>query len=167
MRVIADGHGRMQLLPPHYGPAPHVGQLSAVCGMLSAIASVRHPPHLRRPAFMADMMSALLRSSSTHETPSPFTPSQCPGIIQSPAYGERDHSSFYIHCGLDFILPAGTPVTAVGEGYVAAIYTNYPDWITHHFFIVAPKKGVNRGWCYTHVDPRPFTFKGGDSIRRG
>ncbi|HEX2922551.1 MAG TPA: HEAT repeat domain-containing protein, partial [Chloroflexota bacterium] len=37
----------------------------------------------------------------------------------------------YIHCGLDFIHAAGTPVTAVGAGYVAAIYTNYPSWKTH------------------------------------
>ena len=73
----------------------------------------------------------------------------------------------YIHCGLDFIHPAGTPVTAVGPGYVAAIYTNYPQWTTHSFFVVTPKKGGNRGWCYTHLDPRTFTFKEGDSIQQG
>ncbi|MDO8587442.1 MAG: peptidoglycan DD-metalloendopeptidase family protein [Armatimonadota bacterium] len=73
----------------------------------------------------------------------------------------------YIHCGLDFIHPAGTPVTAVGAGYVACIYTNYPDWVTHHFFIVTPTKGGNRGWCYTHLDPNTFTFKEGDFIRQG
>jgi hypothetical protein len=76
-------------------------------------------------------------------------------------------TDIYIHCGLDFIQPAGTPVTAVGPGYVAAIFTNYPDWITHHFFIVTPKKGGDRGWCYTHLDPRTFTFKEGDFIRQG
>ena len=50
---------------------------------------------------------------------------------------------------------------------MAAIFTNYPDWITHHCFIVTPEKGGNKGWCYTHVDPRTFTFKEGDSIRQG
>ena len=37
----------------------------------------------------------------------------------------------YIHCGLDFIQPAGTPVRAVDSGYVTAIFTNYPGWKTH------------------------------------
>jgi murein DD-endopeptidase MepM/ murein hydrolase activator NlpD len=73
----------------------------------------------------------------------------------------------YIHGGLDFIQPAGTPVTAVGPGYVAAIFTNYPDWTTHYCFIVTPKKGGDRGWCYTHMDPQTFTFKEGDSIQQG
>jgi HEAT repeat protein len=76
-------------------------------------------------------------------------------------------TDIYIHCGLDFIQPAGTPVTAVESGYVAAIFTNYPDWITHYLFIVTPKKGGNEGWCYTHLDPRTFTFKEGDFIRQG
>jgi hypothetical protein len=76
-------------------------------------------------------------------------------------------TDIYIHCGLDFIQPAGTPVTAVDSGYVAAVFTNYPAWITHYFFIVAPKKGGNEGWCYTHLDPRTFTFKEEDFIRQG
>jgi murein DD-endopeptidase MepM/ murein hydrolase activator NlpD len=73
----------------------------------------------------------------------------------------------YIHCALDFMHPAGTPVAAVDSGYVAAIYTNYPDWITHHCFIVTPEKGGNEGWCYTHLDPRTFTFGEGDFVRQG
>jgi hypothetical protein len=73
----------------------------------------------------------------------------------------------YIHCGLDFIHEAGTPVLAVDSGYVATISTNYPDWITHHFFIVTPKEGGNEGWCYTHLDPRTFTFVEGDYVRQG
>ena len=76
-------------------------------------------------------------------------------------------TDIYIHCGLDFIQPAGTPVTAVDSGYVATVYTNYPDWITHYFFIVTPKQGGNVGWCYTHLDPHTFTFKEGDFIRQG
>lgn len=76
-------------------------------------------------------------------------------------------TDIYIHCGLDFIHPAGTEVKAVGSGYVAAIYTNYPQWVTHHFFIVTPVKGGNRGWCYTHIDPRTYTFKVGDYIQEG
>ncbi len=90
--------------------------------------------------------------------------------------GEEDQNIFnnyqqatdiYIHCGLDFIHPAGTPVTAVDSGYVAAIYTNYPKWTTHYFFIVTPERGGNEGWCYTHLDPRTFTFKEGDFVRQG
>jgi len=76
-------------------------------------------------------------------------------------------TDIYIHCGLDFILPAGTPVMAVDSGYVAAIYTNYPDWMTHYFFIVTPERGGNEGWCYTHLDPRTFTFGEGDFVRQG
>ncbi|NIM04737.1 MAG: peptidoglycan DD-metalloendopeptidase family protein, partial [Armatimonadetes bacterium] len=76
-------------------------------------------------------------------------------------------TDMYIHGALDFIQPAGTPVKAVYPGYVAAIYTNYPDWITHYFFIVTPKKGGSQGWCYTHLDPRTFTFKEGDFISQG
>ena len=71
----------------------------------------------------------------------------------------------YIHCGLDFIHPAGTPVTAVGPGYVSAIWSHEPH--TGDFFIVTPKKGGNRGWCYTHMDPKTFTFKEGDLINEG
>ncbi|HUV03978.1 MAG TPA: peptidoglycan DD-metalloendopeptidase family protein [Armatimonadota bacterium] len=71
----------------------------------------------------------------------------------------------YIHCGLDFIHPAGTPVTAVGPGYVAAIWSNPPH--TGDFFIVTPEKGSNRGWCYTHLDPQTFTFREGDFIQQG
>jgi hypothetical protein len=55
----------------------------------------------------------------------------------------------------------------VDDGFVAVIATNYPEWTTHHFFIVTPQRGGNEGWCYTHVDPATFTFKTGDSVRRG
>ena len=71
----------------------------------------------------------------------------------------------YIHCGLDFIHPAGTPVMAVGPGYVSAIWSHEPH--TGDFFIVTPKKGGDRGWCYTHMDPKTFTFKEGDFIKEG
>jgi len=71
----------------------------------------------------------------------------------------------YIHVGLDFIHPAGTPVTAVGPGYVAAIWTHEPH--TGDYFIVTPNKGGNRGWCYTHTDPQTWTFKEGDYIQQG
>jgi len=76
-------------------------------------------------------------------------------------------TDIYIHCGLDFIHPAGTPVTAVDSGYVAAIFTNYPEWVTHHSFIVTPQEGGNEGWCYTHLDPGTFTFQAGDFVRQG
>lgn len=71
----------------------------------------------------------------------------------------------YIHCGLDLLHPAGTPVTAVASGYVAAIWTQYPD--TGDFFIVTPIQGGDTGWCYTHIDPRTFTFREGDFIKQG
>jgi murein DD-endopeptidase MepM/ murein hydrolase activator NlpD len=73
----------------------------------------------------------------------------------------------YIHAGLDFIHDAGTPVTAVDSGYVRAIFTNYPEWITHYCFFVSSQKGGNEGWCYTHIDPRTFPFKVGEFVRRG
>jgi murein DD-endopeptidase MepM/ murein hydrolase activator NlpD len=73
----------------------------------------------------------------------------------------------YVHGGLDFLLPAGTPVRAVEGGYVAAISTNYPEWNTHYFFIVATKRGGNEGWCYVHLDRDTYTFKEGDKIEQG
>jgi murein DD-endopeptidase MepM/ murein hydrolase activator NlpD len=77
-------------------------------------------------------------------------------------------TDIYIHAGLDFIQPADTPVTAVDSGYVAAIYTNYPEWgNTHYFFIVTPQKGGSEGWCYTHMDPTTYTFKVGDYVTQG
>jgi len=73
----------------------------------------------------------------------------------------------YIHAGMDLLQEAGTEVRAVDAGRVAVIATNYPDWKTHHFFIVEPVPGSGEGWCYTHVDPDTFTFKVGDSIEPG
>ncbi len=105
--------------------------------------------------------------------PTPPVPSPLPWPF--PGNQESQHifnnyqqaTDIYIHCGLDFIHPAGTPVTAVASGYVAAIFTNYPDWITHYFFIVTPEKGGNEGWCYTHLDPRTYTFREGDFVQQG
>ncbi|MGD0111852.1 MAG: M23 family metallopeptidase [Armatimonadota bacterium] len=107
--------------------------------------------------------------------PGPTPPVSKPLPWPFPGGQEQQHifnnyqqaTDMYIHCGLDFIQPAGTPVTAVDSGYVAAIYTNYPDWVTHYFFVVTPQKGGNEGWCYTHLDPRTYTFKEGDFVRQG
>jgi hypothetical protein len=73
----------------------------------------------------------------------------------------------YVHAGLDILQPPGTEVHAVQGCWVAAIATNYPDWKTHHFFIVTPQKDGETGWCYTHVDPDTYTFQVGDEIRSG
>ncbi|MCP4098274.1 MAG: hypothetical protein GY748_18745, partial [Planctomycetaceae bacterium] len=47
------------------------------------------------------------------------------------------------------------------------VATNYPDWNTHHYFVIEPEAGSGEGWSYTHVDPASFTFKIGDRVRRG
>ena len=73
----------------------------------------------------------------------------------------------YVHAGLDILQPPGTEVRAVDHGWVAVIATNYPEWKTHHFFVVTAKKDGNEGWCYTHLDPDSYTFRVGDEIRRG
>lgn len=73
----------------------------------------------------------------------------------------------YVHAALDLLQDAGTSVRAVAGGTVAVIATNYPDWNTHHFFVVEPEPGQGEGWCYTHLDPESLTFKVGDKIRKG
>jgi hypothetical protein len=73
----------------------------------------------------------------------------------------------YVHAGLDIMNPAGTEVRAVDAGYIACVATNYPEWTTHHFFVVADQRGGSQGWCYTHLDPDTFTFQVGDRIQRG
>jgi murein DD-endopeptidase MepM/ murein hydrolase activator NlpD len=74
----------------------------------------------------------------------------------------------YIHGGLDFLLPAGTEVRAVEDGYVGAISPrNFPGWKTHSSFIVATKKGGTEGWSYTHLNPETYAFKEGDRVRQG
>jgi len=73
----------------------------------------------------------------------------------------------YVHAGLDILQPPGTEVRAVDEGWVTVIATNYPEWKTHHLFVVSPDPGASVGWCYTHLDPDAFTFRLGDRITRG
>ncbi len=73
----------------------------------------------------------------------------------------------YVHAALDLMQGAGTTVRAVEGGTVALIHTNYPDWTTHHYFIVEPEAGQGEGWCYTHVDPASYTFEVGDRVRAG
>lgn len=73
----------------------------------------------------------------------------------------------YVHAGLDIMNPVGSEVHAVDAGWVAFVSTNYPEWTTHHFFVVASEKAGDRGWCYTHLDPKSFDFEVGDRIERG
>ena len=73
----------------------------------------------------------------------------------------------YVHLALDLMQDAGTEVRAVEAGTVALIATNYPEWKTHHFFIVEPVAGRGEGWCYTHVDPASYTFEVGDEVQAG
>jgi hypothetical protein len=72
-----------------------------------------------------------------------------------------------VHAGLDIMKDAGTEVRAVDDGWVAAISTNYPEWKTHHFFVVARTKDGGEGWCYVHVDPGTYPFRVGDRVERG
>ena len=72
-----------------------------------------------------------------------------------------------IHCSLDFIQPAGTPVKAVASGYVAAIFTNHPEGKTDRCFIVTTQKDGDEGWCYTHVDPDTYLFGVGGYVKQG
>lgn len=78
----------------------------------------------------------------------------------------------YVHAGLDIMQPPGTEVSAVADGWVALVYTNYPEWKTHHLFIVTTEKegkdkNSGEGWCYTHVDPDSYTFEIGERIHKG
>lgn len=127
------------------------------------------------PAATASAVEERAPSGAPQPPPAPRAPVAKPLPWPFPG-NQQDQSIFnnyqqatdiYIHCGLDFIHPAGTPVTVVDSGYVAAIYTNYSGWITHYFFIVTPQKRGNEGWCYTHLDPRTFTFKEGDFVSQG
>jgi len=104
------------------------------------------------------------KSPVTKRLPWPFPGGQKDQFIFN---NYQQATDIYIHCGLDFIHDAGTPVRAVDSGYVAAIFTNYPGWTTHYFFIVTPKEGGDVGWCYTHLDPRTFTFGEGDFVSQG
>ncbi len=73
----------------------------------------------------------------------------------------------YVHAALDLIQEAGTEVRAVESGTVALIATNYPEWKTHHFFVVEPVAESGEGWCYTHVDPETYAFEVGDLVEQG
>ncbi len=76
-------------------------------------------------------------------------------------------TDIYVHAAMDLLQEAGTKVRAVQSGTVALVATNYPDWNTHHYFVIEPEAGSGEGWSYTHVDPASFTFKIGDRVRRG
>lgn len=127
------------------------------------------------PAVTAPAVEERAPSGPPEPPPGPPPPVSEPLPWPFPGGQEDQHifnnyqqaTDIYIHSGLDFIQPAGTPVTAVDSGYVAAIYTNYPDWVTRYGFIVTPERGGNEGWCYTHLDTDTFTFGEGDFVRQG
>jgi murein DD-endopeptidase MepM/ murein hydrolase activator NlpD len=79
----------------------------------------------------------------------------------------QEPTDIYIHAGLDLLLPAGTEVWAVEDGYAAVIFPDNPDNKTHRSFVITTKKGGNEGWCYTHVDPDSYKFKIGDRVKQG
>jgi murein DD-endopeptidase MepM/ murein hydrolase activator NlpD len=73
----------------------------------------------------------------------------------------------YVHAGLDLLQPKGTPVRAVEDGWIRLVDTNYPEWKTHHFLVVATTENGNEGFAYTHVDPDTYAFKVGERVRQG
>lgn len=73
----------------------------------------------------------------------------------------------YLHAGLDLLNEAGTEVLAVEDGWVRLIDTNYPDWKTHHSFVVTRTKDGSQGFSYTHVDPDTYRFRVGDRVKQG
>ena len=73
----------------------------------------------------------------------------------------------YVHAALDILQPPGTEVRAIDDGVASVVATNYPEWKTHHFLIVAAKGKTDEGWCYTHLDPDSYTFAVGDAVKKG
>ena len=145
---------------------------------LQKLLGAAMPTAQPKPAGGAAATAAVLERAPNGPPKPPAAPAlPRPGKLPWPFPGSlQDQSIFnnyqqatdiYIHCGLDFIKPAGTPVLAVEAGQVAAITTNYPQWKTHHFFIITPQPGGSEGWCYTHVDPDTFTFKQGGIVKQG
>lgn len=73
----------------------------------------------------------------------------------------------YLHAGLDLLHDKGTEVRAVEDGWVRLVDTNYPEWKTHHYFVVTRAKDGLEGFCYTHVDPDSYRFQVGARVSRG
>jgi hypothetical protein len=73
----------------------------------------------------------------------------------------------YVHAGLDLMHDHGTEVRAVEGGWIRLVATNYPEWKTHHYFVVATEEGGDEGFSYTHVDPDTYRFKVGDRVAKG
>lgn len=137
----------------------------------------------RKHLVRIDAREALLRLVKEPERflddasrPPPFTPPSGKKLAWPFAGKFRDQNLWnnyqqptdsYVHAALDLMQDAGTEVHAVDAGRVALIATNYPDWTTHHFFIVEPEPGQGEGWCYTHVDPASYTFEVGDEVQAG
>jgi hypothetical protein len=122
---------------------------------------------LEREVFLKDasVCPKLKLSFKPRQLPWPF-----PGDFKDQSIWNncQQPTDVYIHAGLDFLMPAGTEVRAVENGYVGAISPrNFPGWKTHSNFIVATKKNGTEGWCYTHLNPETYAFKVGDRVKQG
>jgi murein DD-endopeptidase MepM/ murein hydrolase activator NlpD len=73
----------------------------------------------------------------------------------------------YLHAGLDLLHEKGSEVRAVDDGWVRLIETNYPQWKTHHYFVITPTEDGDQGFVYVHVDPDSYRFSRGDRVRKG
>ncbi len=68
----------------------------------------------------------------------------------------------YLHNGLDFYLPNGTPIYAVKAGKVVQIDTAIPSY---HHIVVEDAEDPQLAWQYAHVTG--FTARVGDGIQQG
>ncbi len=75
---------------------------------------------------------------------------------------------WYLHSGIDIVVPEMTPVYAMESGYVKArmtLYDGYSSWR----IVVADSAGIGEceGWMYAHIHPYYIAFSVGDYVNAG